>query len=184
MHTCYNLCQRSNTLRHVFKQCLPGKVLSSNPIEPGSALSSTAGRLLVTSPLHSWHSLSLSSSIPTFITEEVFSSASLHPVSITCTPSPLWPLPSCAWGLWVLPSLFFFFIRIPIPGSPQTHYVARNDVQFLILLSPTPKCWDYKPEPSCPAFVVLKTKLRALCLSTLPTDLHPQPSSSPFASRV
>lgn len=61
-------------------------------------------------------SLSLSSSIPTFITEEVFSSASLHPVSITCTPSPLWPFPL----------FFFFFIKDPYSRFPSNSLCSQK----------------------------------------------------------
>lgn len=33
---------------------------------------------------------------------------------------------------------------IRIPGWFQTHYVAKDNLKLLILLTRPPECWDYK----------------------------------------
>ena len=56
--------------------------------------------------------------------------------------------------------------------------VVKTDFELLVLLFLPPKCWDPRPVcATCPVCVVLRVKLRQLCLlgkhST--TELYPQP---------
>lgn len=51
---------------------------------------------------------------------------------------------------WLLVGLSFGLVLLFETGSlcdpewPQTHYVAKTDLDLVILLQPPPKCWDYK----------------------------------------
>jgi hypothetical protein len=39
------------------------------------------------------------------------------------------------------------FIYAMYPGWPGTHYVAQVGLEFAIILSQLPKCWDYRHVP-------------------------------------
>lgn len=62
-------------------------------------------------------------------------------------------------------------------SSPDPH---KQSIMVHGLIPPFPECWDYSHAPSCPVYVDLGVgvKLRALCMlaSTLPIELHPEPS--------
>ena len=40
----------------------------------------------------------------------------------------------------------------------QLGYVARDDFEFLILVSLPPECWDYTCAPPCLVYIVLRIK--------------------------
>lgn len=62
-------------------------------------------------------------------------------------------------------SFFFFLERVSyVPGWHWTHKTTKNDLEFLILIPPPPKCWDYKPAPACLVYAVLGRKSKASCL--------------------
>ena len=50
--------------------------------------------------------------------------------------------------------LFFCFVLrldlMKVKLAP-THYVAEDGLKLLILLPPSPECWDYRCFPTCPA---------------------------------
>ena len=48
------------------------------------------------------------------------------------------------------------------PGCPQTPYVATDDFELLILLSPPAESWDYRRTPPTLVYIVLGMELRAL----------------------
>lgn len=59
---------------------------------------------------------------------------------------------------------FFFEAVSCSPGWPPTWYVAEKDLELLTLLSPPPKCWNYRFVPPHPVYVVLGPEPRALCV--------------------
>lgn len=61
-----------------------------------------------------------------------------------------------------LPSFFFFSFQILRQGLfPKLSTYLKLPLNVSLSLSPT--CWDFRLVPPCPAYVVLMTKLRALC---------------------
>lgn len=44
------------------------------------------------------------------------------------------------------------------------HYVAKDYIEFLILLPRTPMWWDYRCTPPCLVYGVLGIKLGAFCI--------------------
>lgn len=49
------------------------------------------------------------------------------------------------------------------------HYVAKDYVEFLILLALTPTWWDYGCTPPCLVYGVLGIKLGAFCIGAKPS---------------
>lgn len=42
--------------------------------------------------------------------------------------------------------------------------ITKDNLEFLIILTPTPRCWDYRCGPSWLVYVVLGIEARALCI--------------------
>lgn len=53
-------------------------------------------------------------------------------------------VPSPPW------SLFVQSLLVTQSGLEFTHYVGKDDLEFLILLTLTPKCWDLRGALPCP----------------------------------
>ena len=62
-------------------------------------------------------------------------------------------------------SFFDIFLAVAfclLETKSETHYIAKDDFELLILLSPYPKGWDYKYMLPCPIYVMLGIEPRAL----------------------
>lgn len=79
-------------------------------------------------------------------------------------------------GLCLFDLFLFLSDRVSSSDWPQTCYLAKNDLGFLILqhLPPTTP-WDYKCEPPRLVYAVMGPQNRALCtLGKLPTETQSQ----------
>lgn len=50
------------------------------------------------------------------------------------------------------------------PGWPQTHSVAKGDLEHLIFLPQPSKCWDYECVPPHLVYAESGSHLKALCI--------------------
>lgn len=79
--------------------------------------------------------------------------------------------------------LFFplsFFSSLTVSCGPnwfQTHYITEDDLELLTRLLSLSKSWDYRLAPPSPMYVMLGLNpgLLACSVSTVPTELSPQP---------
>lgn len=75
--------------------------------------------------------------------------------------------------------LFLFLLLLLIQWlTLNTLCIAEGDLELVIFLSLSPKCWDHWQGPPCLLYAVLRTEPRASCTSgkRVTNDLHP-PSS-------
>lgn len=72
-----------------------------------------------------------------------------------CFQSPEWTFSVVGLVCLVWLCLLWFLRSVSLmqglmePGQPQTHGVQKNDLEFLILLSPSRKCWNFRQAPCC-----------------------------------